>query len=273
VYRLVAVDVDGTLLTGAHELTPRVGAAVRAARARGLHVALATGKLLGSVAGLVDALALDGPQITCNGAAILPAAGGRPLAFWPLEDAALARALSALRQADPALGIAWYTPDAIYTDAPEGPLDAILAAYHEPPLIHVRALDGELPTPAKLLVTGAPERLAALRARVTPQLEGAAQVVTTTPDFLEFFSHRASKGAALRDITRRLDLSREEVLAIGDGENDITLLAAAGGAVAMANAVPALRAHAAYQTASNDEDGVALVIEAVLAGQPLTRLP
>ncbi|HEV2237100.1 MAG TPA: HAD hydrolase family protein, partial [Ktedonobacterales bacterium] len=61
-HRLIALDVDGTLLDSAHRLTPRVRAAVRAARARGIHVALATGKLLRSAADLVAALELAGPQ-------------------------------------------------------------------------------------------------------------------------------------------------------------------------------------------------------------------
>ncbi|HEV2236946.1 MAG TPA: HAD hydrolase family protein, partial [Ktedonobacterales bacterium] len=212
---------------------------------------------------------LAGPQITNNGATIMPAEGGAPLAFWPLEPRPLAATLAAIRRADPALGIAWYTPDDILTDAPPGPLDDVLAAYHEPPIHHVAALDARLPTPAKLLVTGAPERLAALRAAVTPPLAGQTRIITTTPDFLEFFSLRASKGIALAEVTRRLGLSRDEVVAIGDGENDIALLDAAGTTVAMGNAVPALRAHASVTTASNDTDGVALAIEALLAGGAL----
>lgn len=266
-YRLIAIDVDGTLLTSTHTLSPRVRQAVRAARASGLHVALATGKLLRSVASLVRELNLDGPQITCNGTVIADAQGGPPLASWPLEGAALSQALSAVRAADPSLGIAWYTADAIYTDAAPGPLDTILDAYHEPALVRVAALGAEAPAPVKLLVTGSPERLAVLRAAVTPRLDGVAQVVTTTPDFLEFFSLQASKGAALRVVMDQLGLRPEETLALGDGENDITLLDAAGIGVAMANAVPALRARAQRHTASNDEDGVALVIEAILDGE------
>jgi Cof subfamily protein (haloacid dehalogenase superfamily) len=267
VYRMIAIDVDGTLLTTAHELSPRVREAVRAARRRGVHVALATGKLLRSVTYLVEALDLDGPQITCNGAAIMDALGGLPLAFWPLEEPALGAALGAVRRADPAIGIAWYTPDAIYTDSRSGALDEVLAAYHEPPLVHVPALDTSLPAPAKLLVTGTPERLARLRAEVSPGLEAIVTVIGTTPDFLEFFSLDAGKGKALRAIMRMLDLEPGDVLALGDGENDIQLLDAAGCRVAMENAVPSLRAHAQYVTASNDADGVALAVEAALAGR------
>jgi Cof subfamily protein (haloacid dehalogenase superfamily) len=267
VYRLIAIDVDGTLLTSAHALSPRVRAAVRAARGHGIHVALATGKLLRSVAHLVDALDLDGPQIACNGTVIADARGGTPLRFWPLDGPPLSRALQAVRTADPELGIAWYTPDAIYADAAPGPLDEVLAAYHEPPLRHVAAFAGDLPTPAKLLVTSSPDRLAALRAAVTPHLQGVVQVVTTTPDFLEFFNLQANKGVALRAVMDLVGVPPSQVLALGDGENDVPLLRAAGCGVAVGNAVPALRAVAQRIVASNDADGVALVVEELLAGR------
>lgn len=266
-YRLLAVDVDGTLLDSSHVLRPRVRAAVRALGRRGVHVALATGKLLRSATELVQSLNLTGPQITCNGAVIRDARGGELLAFWPLEDVEFA--LEALREADPDLGIAWYSPDAIFTDHKGGDLDAILSAYHEPPLIRVARLDRRLPAPAKLLVTGSPERLAATRARVAPRLDGRVQVITTTADFLEFLSPLATKGNALRAIMRELDIAPDAVVAVGDGENDCSLLAAAGCAVAMGNAVAALCALATCRTASNDEDGVALVVEAMLAGSPI----
>lgn len=272
VYQIIAVDVDGTLLTPAHTLSPRVRQAVRAARARGIHVALATGKLLRSVAGLVEELRLAGPQITCNGAVTVDAAGGAPVAFIALAAPARWAALAALRETAPDLGIAWYTPDTIYTDAPPGPLDAVLAAYHEPPLCHVPVLDESLPTPAKFLITGSAERLAAVRAAIEPQLGEAARVIGTTPDFLEVMDPHATKGEALGAVMRLLDVPRERVMALGDGENDIDLLAAAGCGVAMGNAIPALRAQAAYVTARNDVDGAALVIEAVLAGQPLSTV-
>jgi 2-C-methyl-D-erythritol 4-phosphate cytidylyltransferase len=267
-YQLIAVDVDGTLLDSAHTLRPRVRGAVRAARARGIQVALATGKLLRSVGTLVAELDLAGPQITCNGAAIMDAGGGPPLALWPLAGAALGLALGAIREADPAIGIAWYTADAIYTDAEAGELDWVLDAYHEPALIHVSTLGAGVPTPTKLLVTGTPGRLAALREAVARRLAGRVQVVTTTPDFLEFLSPEADKGRALGAVMRRLGIPRAGVLALGDGENDLPLLAAAGTGVAMGNAVAALRERARYRTVSNDEDGVAVVIEGVLSPAP-----
>ncbi len=285
-YRLVALDVDGTLLNGAHELTPRVRRAVRATCAQGVIVSLATGKLLRSVQSLIDELGIYGPHITCNGAVIAEAQ--RPVSShssdssgqsnqrdlsWsqPLTADETRRVLSALRTHAPDLAIAWYTPDAIYTDAPTGPLDAILRAYHEPPIRHIAALDPaqpNLPPAVKLLVTGTPERLARLRAEIAPTLDETLEVIGTTPDFLECMSRSVSKGVALVRLMDGLGITREETLAIGDGENDISLIEAAGMGIAMGNAVPALTQRARMLTASNENDGVALALERfILAGQ------
>ena len=272
-FRLIALDVDGTLLAPDHMLRPRVRAAVRRARAAGIHITLATGKLLRSVVGLVEELGLDGPQITCNGVVLVDAHGGPPLAFWPLEEAALGAALAAIHRADPQLPIAYYTPDAIFTDDVEGDLRRILTEHHEPEPQVVERLDASLPTAAKLLVSGAPERLARLRDAVESALKPLVQTTATTPYFLEFFNPLASKGAALTLVMQRLDLRRETVLAVGDGENDLSLIEAAGMGVAMDNAAPLLRARAQHVTRSHADDGVALVIEQVLAGTLPAPMP
>jgi len=281
-YRFVAVDVDGTLLNSAHELTERVRRAVRAASRQGVTVCLATGKLLRSIQPLINDLELYGPHITCNGAVINdlrpPAArtADAPDLAWsqPLTPHEIRAALAAIRTHDPDMPVAWYTADAILTDAPYGQLDSILRAYREPPVRHVATLDPQratLPPPVKLLMTGSPERLAHLRAAITPEIGETLEVITTTADFLECMSRAVSKGAALRRVTERLGIPRDEVMALGDGENDISLIDAAGLGVAMGNAIPALAQRARLLTASNDADGVALALERFIAEGELTH--
>ncbi len=282
-YRFVAVDVDGTLLNSAHELTERVRRAVRAANRQGATVCLATGKLLRSIQPLIDDLELYGPHITCNGAVIndlrppaIRASSAAPDLAWsqPLSPGELRAALTAIRAHDPEMPVAWYTTDAILTDAPYGRLDSILRAYREPPVRHVATLDparATLPPPVKLLMTGSPERLARLRAAITPIVNETIEVINTTADFLECMSRSVSKGAALRRVTERLGIPRDEVMALGDGENDISLIEAAGMGVAMGNAIPALARRARMLTASNDADGVALALERFIAEGQLTH--
>lgn len=261
-YRLIALDVDGTLLDPTHALTPRTRAAIQAAQRCGARICLATGKLLVSVRPLLADLAVGGVHITCNGAALLDATSGAAIANWPLSNAQLEAALAAIRDSAPTMGIAWYTTDAIYTDAPHGTLDTTLAAYHEPALRHVARLDSSaLPPPLKFLMTGDHASLLALRDGLLERIGATLTVTRTTSDFVEVMALGVSKGAALRELTARLGVPREAVVAFGDGENDIPLLEAAGLGIAMANAMPALLPYAAETTLSNAEDGVAVALE------------
>ncbi|WIG58478.1 MAG: HAD family hydrolase [Ktedonobacterales bacterium] len=264
-YRLIALDVDGTLLDSAHHLRPRVAAAVRAAQDAGATIALATGKLMGSVLPLLAEMGVSGPQIVLNGAATRESATGATLRFRPLSQAGHYLVLRLVRQADPSLLVSHFALDMIYMDTPH-PDIGIFREYGEgPPEIVPNLLAPELPPAAKILLAGPPLRLAALRAALAPLLPPEIIMTTTTPDFLEFFDAEAGKGLALAALRESLSIPREAVLAIGDGENDIPLLRAAGMAVAMANGAEATRAAADRIAPSNDEDGVAVVLEELLA--------
>ncbi|MBF6592043.1 MAG: HAD family hydrolase [Ktedonobacterales bacterium] len=263
-YRLLALDVDGTLLDSAHRLRPRVAAAVRATQAAGILVTLATGKLLPSVRPLLATLGLAGPQITLNGAATIESASGEPLRFCPLTPEDRRAVILAVREADPSILISHFSLDAIYLDQ-QHPLLGIFAAYGEgPPIIVPDLLAPDLPPAGKILLSGAPAQLAALRAAVAPHLGERVTITTTTPDFLEFFDPAAGKGRALAALRTRLGIARSAVIAIGDGENDLPLLREAGLAVAMANGAAVTRATAHHIAPSHDEEGVAIFLEALL---------
>jgi Cof subfamily protein (haloacid dehalogenase superfamily) len=266
-YRLVALDVDGTLLDSTHRLRPRVIAAVRATHAAGLAITLATGKLLPSVEPLLGLLEVGGPQITLNGAATIVCESRAVLRFCPLPEEDRRAVITAVRAADPDVLIAHFTQDTIYMDR-DHPLIDIFAEYGEgPPRLVPDLLASNLPVAAKILLSGPPERLARLRASLAPRFAGRVSITTTTPDFLEFFALDAGKGLALAALRAELGLSRASVIAIGDGENDLPLLHEAGLGVAMANGAEATRAAAHYVTASNDEDGVAMFLERLLRGE------
>lgn len=259
-FRLVALDIDGTILASDHSLRPRVTATIRAVQARGVRVCLATGKLFVSIAMLHQTFDLHGPQITCNGAAIVDADTSALDAAWPMTAPEVHASLAVLAQVAPEVPIAWYTTEAIFTTAPAGPLDDVLAAYHEPRPVHVPDF-AALPPPTKLLMTDAPERLDRLRAQIEPQLAGRVHVVRTSVDFLECMRPGVNKGTALETIMEREGIDRMETLAIGDSENDLPLLQAAGFSIAMQNATPAVLAQAHTITPSNDDDGVAQALE------------
>ncbi len=271
-YRLIALDVDGTLLDSSHTMRPRVAAAVREAHAAGMQVVLATGKLLASVQPMLEELGLGGPQIVLNGAATVESATGRARRFCPLREDDRRTVIQAVRNADPHVLISHFALDGIYMDR-EHPRISVFAEYGEgPPILVPDLLGTGLPPAAKVLLSGSPDQLARVRVAVTPLLARRVTITTTTPDFLEFFDPAAGKGQALAALCESLGLPREAVVAMGDGENDIPLLREAGLAVAMANGAEATRRAADLIAPSNDEEGVAVMLEELtrqIVGEPV----
>ncbi|HEX6817784.1 MAG TPA: Cof-type HAD-IIB family hydrolase, partial [Ktedonobacterales bacterium] len=267
-YRLLALDVDGTLLDSDHRLRPRVAQALRAVASAGFAITLATGKQFRSIRPLLDELGVLGPQICLNGAAIVAGEREQPVAYAPLLEDDRREVIAQVRRAAPDVLISQFALDAIYVDESQRrhPLLGVFAEYGEQAPMLVSDLPrASLPPTAKILVAGSPQRMAELRAVVTPALHQRVYITTTMPEFLEFFAFDANKGTALRRLRDDLGIPREGVIAVGDGENDIPLLREAGLGVAMGNARPATLAMANHVIPSNDDDGLAVFLEALLA--------
>ena len=130
-YRLVVVDVDGTLLDSQHQLPARVATAVRAIQQHGIAVALATGKMLVAVRPLIEAMGLRGPQITLNGAALVLAETGEPLVYHPLRAEDRRLVIETVRAANPEILITHFMLDHILLDQPGHPLLPVLLSYGE----------------------------------------------------------------------------------------------------------------------------------------------
>lgn len=259
VIRLVALDIDGTVLNSRHALSPIVRDTIRLVRAAGIPVCLATGKLFAGVRPLVDELLLTGPQITGNGGATIEAQTGDLIASNTLTSQQLADSLRALATCAPDVAIAWYTHDTIFSDAAYGFLDKALAPYHEPSVQHIASFRA-LPLPIKLLIATEPQRLDQIRVNLETALEPHVKIVRTAIDFLECMNPAINKGQALTQVMSYYGVHQAEVLAIGDGENDISLLEVSGVRIAMGNADPRLIPYAQHMTATNDEDGVAMAL-------------
>lgn len=264
-YRLIVADVDGTLLDSRHQLPERVATSMRAIQRHGIAVALATGKMLASVEPLVAAMDLQGPQITLNGAALVLAQTGEPLVYHPLRPDDRRFAIETVRTVAPEVLITHFMLDHILLDEPDHPLLSVLLSYGEKKVEPVPSLlADDLPPAAKILLVGTREQLADLRRVVTPILESRVTITTTAPDFLEFFDPSAGKGHGLDALLDVLKLPHEAVIAIGDGENDISLFERAGLSVAMSNANAAVRQAADLVIGGNDEASVADFLEELL---------
>lgn len=264
-YRLVVLDVDGTLLDSQHQLPERVSAMIRATQQHGIAVALATGKMLVAVRPLIDEMNLRGPQITLNGAALVRAETGEPLVYTPLRPEDRQFVIETVRSVAPDVLITHFALDRIFLDQPGHPLLPILLSYGEKdPLSVSSLLTDDVPPAAKILLVGTRDQLAYIRHVVTPILSPRVNITTTSPDFLEFFDPGAGKGHGLAALLAELRVPHDAVITIGDGENDIPMFAQAGLAVAMGNATAAVQEAASIVIGSNDDAGVAAFLEELL---------
>ena len=258
--RLLALDLDGTLLGPDGDVPPRTRAAIERLRAGGVHVVLASGRAPAGMRRLCQELGLDDPQITMQGALIASPLTGSVLAAWRLEPAEARAHIAFARQvgAVPLLCFA----DGFRSEVLTHELKAWLETYEEPlPLIvpNLDRLVEERPIKTYLYTPrGTHEQVwdAANRA-----FHGRATVTSGDEDSVELLPPGASKGKALRTLAAHLRIPLAEVAAIGDGRNDIAMLRLAGRSAAMAQALAEVREAADLVVPSNSEEGVLEALE------------
>jgi Cof subfamily protein (haloacid dehalogenase superfamily) len=269
-YRLLAVDLDGTLIGPDLVVRPAVRDAIAGLLARGVVVVLATGRMFVSSRPFADLLGITAPIICYQGALIRELVGEQRIIRHRPVPLRLAREIARFaRERDLTMQV--YLDDRAYVArVTEG--SAYYAALNS---IHVFPV-GDLVAflrrrPTKIVFVSGPEGARPLALEVASRWGGVAQVVQSNVRFVEVTAPKVSKGSALRALARRLGVQCEEIVAIGDQDNDRSLLEAAGFRVAMGNAIPALKAVADLVAPSVEEDGVAWAIREVFGVSP--RLP
>lgn len=270
--RLIALDIDGTLVDDALILGPRTRSAIRAAMERGVAVSLITGRMVSSAMRFARELGLTGPVVGYQGGLIrdMPEIGsrrlGRLLIHTPLAAAVAHEVVVWTRQQglDPHLNhlerfiVRSDDPRAddysAFMGAQAELVDDILSATSHP-VTKVMAV-GEPPLPTEL----------AELARAA--FAGRADVTVSHPRFLEFVAPGVSKGRAVRWLARRTGVPLGATLAVGDQWNDIEMLAEVGHGAAMPSAPAAVREVARYVAAPVGEEGAAQLIEALVLADP-----
>ena len=260
--KLVALDIDGTLLTSDGRVTPEVFEAIQEAKAQGVHVVLATGRPRSGVLHLLKELQLDQPGdlvITFNGGLIQDAHTGETLYEEQLsyEDYLdieyLSRKLLVPMHA--------ITKTGIYT------ANRNIGKYtiHESKLVQSDLFyrtpeEMEQHTILKCMYVDEPERLEELLPAIPADFYERFTIVRSAPFYLELLPKTVNKGFALLQLASKLNLSPDQVMAVGDQENDQAMLEVAGLPVAMENASPELKHFAKKITRSNDDSGVAYAL-------------
>jgi Cof subfamily protein (haloacid dehalogenase superfamily) len=258
-YRLIALDLDGTLLTRQKVISARTRAALDEAVRRGCHLVIATGRSFPVARHFCTGITLTAPQITYNGAVIYDPVGERDLEEYLVPPECVGPGLRFFL--DAGAHVALFTPQALYLDegmpnpetwAPGSPIRPRLVA-------DVTVFAGE--PCIKIAGNADGETIARLRPLAHARFDEALYVTQTATTLLELLNPTVSKGAALERIAQMLGVARADVVAFGDSHNDLGMITYAGVGVAMENGSAEIKAAADMVTGSNEDDGIARALE------------
>ncbi|WP_213621124.1 Cof-type HAD-IIB family hydrolase [Paenibacillus sp. J22TS3] len=238
-YRLLALDMDGTLLNDNHEISPKTAEWIGKAAAAGVHVCLSTGRSFNEAVPFGDQLGLNTPMITVNGSEV-----------WKTPHELYRRELLDKELVKQMHGIAAELGVWFWAYSVEG-------SYNE------KNWDPALVDVNHWIKFGYHTEDADLRHQILMRLQdmGGLEITNSSPYNFEINPEGVNKATGIKIVCELLGLDMSQVIAVGDSLNDLAAIQAAGLGVAMGNAQLAVQENADYVTASNNDDGIAEVIQ------------
>ncbi|MCI8524601.1 MAG: HAD family phosphatase [Oscillospiraceae bacterium] len=273
--RLVAVDLDGTLLRNDKSLSPAAVRAVAHAAERGLEIVIATGRSRREFDHILRRLPAVRYAVCCTGACVLDCKTGEELFSSPLPAALAAEVWRRLQPFDILFEV--FQDGHVYVDQAKMPrLDAYMAASRNPCLPGSRT--GQADFDAWVRTQGRPVVKLHMFFQDTAQRDAAwdalrdldAFLCCSDPVDLEVMAQGVDKGSGLAQLAGRLGLTAHQVLAVGDSGNDLGMLRYAGVRAVMANGEAALLELADLRLDDNEHDGAAKLLERLAKGERLT---
>jgi len=265
--RLLVIDVDGTLLTTDYQLTKATCSAVQQVSAQGVQVVLASARNPRALQAIMGALGIMGLAICYTGALTCRISPDPQLASEVVTEQrmSLSSAQSILNQARArGLSIGWYRGDSWYIAQWDAALERESTLTGVPPIVKP-GLAHCTEAPHKLLAIAGEAALMSELSWLARTLPSDCQGQFSLANYLEITSQSVDKAAALLRLGQHLGITPAEMVAIGDGENDIAMLRLVSFGIAMGNASTKVQAAADWVTATNDHNGVALAIERLQA--------
>ena len=291
--RMIALDIDGTLVGQDFRLSDRTHDAIAEAVRRGVRVSLATGRMASSAAVYANALGLVEPIIAHQGAVVREISKRRLTTPTPVPDGPhpipwrgrVGRLLH--HESMPAAvvrdAIEWCRAHGVNPHVNhlehiivwrDDPSFEDYSGYLGPDAEIVPDLVAAISRPmSKVIAVGEPPRPMELLAEARATFAGRADVTVSHPRFIEFVAPGVSKGRAVAWLAHRAGIPMGQVMTIGDALNDLEMITDAGHCAAMATAPAEVRAAARYVTAPVDEDGAASLIEALVLTSPGRAAP
>ncbi len=260
-YRLIAFDLDGTLVREG-KIPPSYRKAVGRALESGMMVTLATGRMFRPAAGFARELGLDLPLICYQGSLIARPGDEQPIYHQPMAVDEARQAIEAMREIPVHLNL--YVDDELYVEeATDGAKNYAKWNGVEMNLVPdlVSFLEKE---PTKLMAWGKPENIDKLYPHLVERLGADFLITRSYPTLCEVGHHATGKGRALDYLTRLLGVERDQVVAVGDGPNDVDMLEWAGLGVVVGSPSQEVAAAADWVADTGDEDAIPEIIERLL---------
>ncbi|MFS0653870.1 sugar-phosphatase [Bacillus sp. 179-C3.3 HS] len=269
-YKLVAIDMDGTLLNDQHMVPDAAFEAIQQAKAEGIKIVLCTGRPIGGVHRYLKELQLDQEGdfvIAYNGALVQNSHTNEVVSELTLSHDDLTSLYELSRQLDTPMH--YFDSARLYSPNRDISEYTVLESYlTKLPLqyLPVEEADPSMKLP-KMMYVDHPERLEKTIQAIPSDVKDRYMMVKSTDYFLEILHPDVSKGNAVKLLASKLGISREEVMAIGDNGNDLSMIEYAGCGVAMDNAIDDVKAIADVVTKSNNEAGVAHILHELVLGK------
>jgi len=252
--RLIAIDLDGTLLRSDHTISHATIDAIQTLAQR-IPIIIATARPPRSSRAFHSLLALTTPSIHYNGALVWNMIDSTLIEHRPINAGVSQRLISAARSIHPDVIVNIERMDRWFTDRIDEKFFTATARSFVPDVVaHLDSFCSEPST--KLMFHAEPSSIDLLHNSLTTQFANEVVCIRTDPDLLQFIHISAGKWPALRAIFGNLGIKNDHVLSIGDNENDIEMIHESGVGVAMGNASLTVKQSADLVAPTNDEDGV-----------------
>ena len=257
-YRMLVSDIDGTILGASNEITSRVKAAIKKASEKGLKIVIATGRMHSATVHITKELELDTPVISYQGAIIRD--NHKLYKCISLEKPLDFEIINKLRKYGEHINV--YTENDLYVeDVSERLLNYAEVRHISYKKVHKFEDIKDEQILKIITITNTPQKNNLIKDEMYREYGDSLNVVKSTDIYCEFVNKYADKSYALKYLADYWHIPIDEVIAVGDQENDICMIKAAGFGVAMANGCEKIRQEADYICPSVEEDGVAKLIE------------
>ncbi len=258
--RLIATDLDDTLLNEHGDISPRTLRALKAAMETGCGVTLSSGRMLEAMLPFAHQIGANAPMLMFNGAMVYDHRTDQTI-FSPVIKEEIAHQILKMAE-DMHLYIQAYPGKGYYCDEIcEYTENYAKSVRVQPTAVHMplsQWLKGDV---VKMLIIDTPEGADKAQAAMRAAFSQGACFMKSRPHYVEIAPENVDKGYSLKILAEHLGIDRSEIIAFGDGQNDVSMLQYAGIGYAMANACVEARSCTSHIAPSNTEDGVAQVIE------------